>query len=228
MRALAIRHHEEDNPGLIGEALEARGFSVDLAMLDETTPTPSLDGYDLLLILGSKESVYDSDVEAAWFGRELALMAEADQRGLPIFGICFGAQALCRLRGGVVSRSDQPEVGWYEIEGVDGHDIAAGPWFEFHYDACDLPEGAEVWARSPRAVQAFAIDRHVGVQFHPEIDDVQLRDWLETASGEARDFGHDIDELMAFTKAEVPAARARALALVDQVLAHNGLATPKA
>jgi len=224
MRVLAIRHHEEDNPGLIGEALEARGATVDLVMLDSEQATPSLDGYDLLLILGSKESVYDTEVEAAWFGRELALLHEADQRGMPIFGICFGAQALCRLFGGTVSRSNEPEVGWYEVTAVDGADVAPGPWFEFHYDACTLPDSATVWATSPRAVQAFAIDRHVGVQFHPEIDDRQLRDWLETASGEAREFGHDIDELLAFTAAEVPAARQRALALVDAVLRHNGLA----
>jgi GMP synthase-like glutamine amidotransferase len=224
MRVLAIRHHVEDNPGLIGEALEERGAEVDLVMLDSEQATPSLDGYDMVLILGSKESVYDSEVEAAWFGRELSLMHEADQRGLPIFGICFGAQALCRLFGGTVTRSNEPEVGWYDVEAVNGAEIADGPWFEFHYDSCELPEQAQLWARSPRAVQAFAIDRHVGVQFHPEIDDQQLRDWLETASGEARDFGHDPDELVAFTAAQVPAARLRALALVDTVLRHNGLA----
>jgi len=34
-------------------------------MMDESTPTPSLEGYDVLVILGSKESVYDHEVEAA-------------------------------------------------------------------------------------------------------------------------------------------------------------------
>ena len=223
MRVLAVRHHQEDNPGLIGEALVAGGAAVDLVMLDGASETPSLDGYDLLLILGSKESVYDSEVEAAWFGRELALMAEADQRRIPIFGICFGAQALCRLMGGSVRRSDAPEVGWYEVEGVNGVDFAPGPWFEFHYDACDVPAAADVWATSERAVQAFSVGPHVGVQFHPEIDDAQLRDWLETASGEAREFGHDIEQLLAFTAAQVPAARERAKWLVDRVLRHNGL-----
>jgi GMP synthase-like glutamine amidotransferase len=223
MRVLAVRHHEEDNPGLIGKALRTRGAEVHLVMLDGKSDTPSLDGYDLLLILGSKESVYDSDVEAAWFGRELALMADADRREIPIFGICFGAQALCRLTGGTVSRSDAPEVGWYQVAGVNGHEFDEGPWFEFHYDACSLPATAEIWATSANAVQAFSVGRHVGVQFHPEIDDRQLRDWLETASGEAREFGHDIDELLAFTAAQVPAARERALWLLDRVLAHNGL-----
>jgi len=92
--ALFVRHHLEDTPGLIGEAFGARGFSCDLVMMDESTPTPSLEGYDVLVILGSKESVYDHEVEAAWFGRELELIDDASRQGVPILGICFGAQAL--------------------------------------------------------------------------------------------------------------------------------------
>ena len=30
-RALVLRHHLEDSPGLIGEAFEARGYEIDLA-----------------------------------------------------------------------------------------------------------------------------------------------------------------------------------------------------
>lgn len=222
-RALVLRHHDEDNPGLIGEALEQRGFALDVYMMNEEAPTPSIDGYDMLVVLGSKESVYDDEVHNAWFGRELEVLARARETGVPIFGICFGAQALCRSYGGQVVRSDNPEVGWYTIDDVAGKGIAPGPWFEFHYDECLLPADAEVWATSEAAVQVFALERNLGVQFHPELDHFQLGDWLETASGEARDFGHDIDELMAFTEAQVPAARERAATLVDQFLDHAGL-----
>ena len=76
-RVLVLRHHEEDHPGLIGEALVARGFALDVVMMNETTPTPSLEGVDVLLILGSSSAVYDHEVEKAWFGRELGLIAEA-------------------------------------------------------------------------------------------------------------------------------------------------------
>ncbi len=93
-RALILRHHDEDRPGLVGDALESRGFEITVALLDAQSPTPTLENVDLLVILGSKHAVYDADVEAAWFGRELALIADADQRGVAIFGICFGAQAI--------------------------------------------------------------------------------------------------------------------------------------
>ena len=61
-RARVLRHHLEDRPGLVGEAFEARGFELDVVMMDATTPTPSLDGYDALVILGSKCAVYDHEV----------------------------------------------------------------------------------------------------------------------------------------------------------------------
>lgn len=220
-KALVIRHHEEDHPGLIGDALVARGYEIDLAMLNAASETPSVTGVDVVVVLGSKCAVYDHEVETAWFGRELELLAHADRLGVPILGICFGAQALCRLFGGEVSRANVSEVGWYEIEVSDAVPLPAGPWFEYHFDSCSLPKHAEVWATSRAAVQAFAVGPHVGVQFHPEIDEVQLAQWLAADPNESRDLGIDPTELLAQTARETPAARQRAQALVDLFLSRT-------
>ena len=58
-KVLVIRHHREDTPGLVGEAFAKRGYDVDLVMMSAEHETPSLDGYDVLTILGSKHAVYD-------------------------------------------------------------------------------------------------------------------------------------------------------------------------
>ncbi len=221
-RALALRHHFEDSPGLVGEAFEARGYEVDLVMMDETSLTPSLDGYDAMVILGSKCAVYDQEVEAAWFHRELALIGDAEKRSLPILGICFGAQALCRYYGGDVRRASDGEIGWFEIDVVADVELPRGPWFEFHFDHCTLPASAELWATSPRAVQAFAIGDNVGVQFHPEIDEAQLKEWLAADEEDARNLGLDLEALLSETARETPAARARAQELVDLFLRRVG------
>ena len=220
-RALVLRHHDEDHPGLIGEALEARGFTLEVVMMSTPGPMPDLEGVDVLVILGSKCAVYDHEVEAAWFGRELALIAEADRREVAMLGICFGAQALCRHFGGVVSRAAEGEVGWFEVDVAADVALPRGPWFEFHFDACALPDEVEVWATSPRAVQAFAFGRHVGVQFHPEIDEAQLKEWLNADPEESRDLGLDVKGLLAQTAQETPAARERAAILIDLFLALN-------
>ena len=219
-RVLFLRHHLEDDPGLVGEAFVANGFEAHVEMMDEHSITPNVTDYDVLVILGSKSSVYDTVAERSWFARELQLIRESEQRSIPVLGICFGAQALCRYFGGVVEKADNPELGWYEVEPRNDSRISKGPWFEYHFDRCLLPEGSQLWASSPRAVQAFAIGRNVGVQFHPEIDDGQLAQWLAVDDGEVRDFGVDPHELLAQTARETPSARLRAFELVDVFLAH--------
>lgn len=218
--ALVLRHHREDHPGLVGDALVARGFELRVVLFNEASPTPSLDGVDLVVILGSSSAVYDAAVERAWFARELALIEQADQRGITVFGICFGAQALCRYAGGVVAPGARPEIGWHVVEPTVDSPIGPGPWFEYHFDACELPPSATTWAKTSNCVQAFAIGRHVGVQFHPELDAAQLRDWFEAGGDDARTLGYDPTDLIDQTAREEPGARERARELVDVVVAH--------
>ena len=48
-----------------------------------------------------------------------------------------------------------------------------------------LPPSARVLARNEVCVQAFRIGRHLGVQFHPEIDAAQFSRWLDAGAAEA-------------------------------------------
>jgi hypothetical protein len=76
-------------------------------------------------------------------------------------------------------------------------------------------------------VQAFAIGRNVGVQFHPEIDERQLADWMAAGGEEdARDLGLDPRALIERTAAETPGARTRVAGLVDVVLRRTGALSP--
>ena len=69
-------------------------------------------------------------------------------------------------------------------------------------------------------MQAFSVGRNVGVQFHPEIDHEQLRDWFASDAETARELGVDVEALIVRTRIETPAARGRAADLVDLFLAH--------
>jgi GMP synthase-like glutamine amidotransferase len=218
-RALFLHHHLEDNPGLIGQAFVSRGYEIELALVDASSPMPTLDGIEVLVVLGSNHSVYDPDIVASWFARELDLMRDAVAKNIPILGICFGAQALCVLHGGVVSKAPEAEIGWYEVEPLNNSKIVPGPWFEFHFDRCELPSEAIVWATSPRAAQAFCVGNNVGVQFHPEIDDVQLQDWFSAGGDYPRQFPSQ-NELLEQTRRETPLAKERAMELVNVFLEH--------
>jgi len=216
---LFIQHEEEDRPGLVGESFAKLGYNVYLEPLNEGLPTPSVDGMDALVILGSKESVYDPEVKAAWFDRELELIGEAVAKDIPVLGICFGAQALCTFHGGKVSKAEEAEIGWYDIEPVAGAGISSGPWFEFHFDSCSTPENAEILASSPRAVQAFAVGKNLAVQFHPEIDGQLLNEWFELS----RDPGMYSTAMLEQAVEETPEARRRVAALVNTFLVRAGL-----
>jgi GMP synthase-like glutamine amidotransferase len=90
---------------------------------------------------------------------------------------------------------------------------------EFHGDRCLLPGDAQVLATTALCVQAFSVGRHLGVQFHPEVDGGQFKRWLDMGcAAYAIEAGYDPDELLAQTIREEPAARIRADRLVATFL----------
>ncbi len=220
---MVIRHHEEDDAGLIGAALTRRGFELSTVMINATTPVPRELLADLVVILGSNESVYDTRVRAHWLDDEISALRRVDESGTPIFGICFGAQVLCSMFGGSVERARSEEIGWTTIDVTPNSGLSLGPWFEYHHDHCILPKEAEIWATTDVCVQAFILGRHVGVQFHPELDAEQLGRWFDSENGAPRAHSPRQRELLAETAELETAASQRADELVDLVLKHASL-----
>ena len=214
MRVIVIRHHDIDSAGFIGDAFEARGAELAVHLVTDDGPLPSLDGVDHVVVLGAVSSVNDPD---PWIAAELAWLRAADAAGLPVLGICFGAQALCAALGGRVEAMGRAEIGWYLVDSADPGVIPAGPWLEFHNDRCLLPSAATVLARNESGVQAFRIGRHLAVQFHPEVDGPQLKRWLDAHTDQDL-LGINPDQFLADTIREEPAARARAGRLVAVAL----------
>jgi GMP synthase-like glutamine amidotransferase len=223
MRVAVVRHHEEDSAGFIGEAFEARGAALSTVLFPEQSPLPDLTGVAHIVMLGSTSSVYDDGAARAWIDEDLAWLRRADAAGVPVLGICFGAQLLAAAFGGAVEPAGQQEIGWVTVDSADPGLIPPGPWLEFHHDRCLPPAQATVLARSALGVQAFRLGRHLGVQFHPEVDGEQFRLWLDSgARQEISEAGHDPDQLLTQTIAEEPAARARAGQLVAAALRIAG------
>jgi GMP synthase-like glutamine amidotransferase len=184
---------------------------------------PPLDGVDHVVVLGAIWAVYDDSPDRAWIASELAWLRQADDAGVGVLGICFGAQALAVALGGQVRRAARQEIGWTMVESADPEVVPAGPWMEFHGDRCFPPESARVLARNELGVQAYSLRRHLAVQFHPEVDGAQLKAWFDSgARSEVERDGQDPDRLLAQTVAEEPAARQRADRLVASALRIGG------
>ncbi|MFY2791142.1 glutamine-hydrolyzing GMP synthase [Rhodococcus sp. KRD162] len=97
--------------------------------------------------------------------------------GIPVFGICYGFQAMAQALGGTVEHTGTREYGRTQLS-VDGGRLHDGlpttqPVWMSHGDAVTAaPEGFSVTATSAGApVAAFENEgkRMAGVQYHPEV-----------------------------------------------------------
>jgi len=101
--------------------------------------------------------------------------------GVPILGICYGQQALCRALGGIVERGHDAEYGRAEVTVKKPSALYDGVWetgtehtvWMSHGDrVVALPEGFEAVGTStgaPFAMIANEERRIWAVQFHPEV-----------------------------------------------------------
>ena len=98
--------------------------------------------------------------------------------GIPVFGICYGFQAMAQALGGTVERTGQSEFGSTQltVEGqsrvFDSLPAEMTVWMSHGDSVTVAPNGFTVTAQSPGArVAAFedSSRRLAGVQFHPEV-----------------------------------------------------------
>ncbi|MFF4503572.1 type 1 glutamine amidotransferase [Streptomyces sp. NPDC001401] len=228
MRALVIQHDHMTEPGLVGARLVERGYELTTVTVvpehrhhapDVVFDFPDAADWDLVVSLGAPWSVYDEAAVGSWIGGELALLRKAHHLGVPVLGVCFGAQALTTALGGSVEPSPRAEIGWTEIDTYDASLVGRGPWMQWHYDRCVPPPGTEELARNEVGVQAFRVGRSLGVQFHPEVTLWMLRGWLANG-GEQQALRHGVDpvQLLARSGDLEATARANARHLVDRFL----------
>ena len=124
-----------------------------------------------IILTGGPNSVYGEKTVTA--SKELFML------GIPVLGICYGAQLIAYLCGGHVEPAPTSEYGRTEVEVVD----ADSPLFEgiprmnvcwmSHTDYISgLPNGFHVTAQTPVcpiAAMENPAERLYAVQFHPEV-----------------------------------------------------------
>ncbi|WP_231336315.1 type 1 glutamine amidotransferase [Actinomadura graeca] len=218
---MVIHHHLGDSGGFISDEFRRKGAEVTSHLFPHDGPLPSPQDADHVIILGAAASVNDEGPARIWIEQEQEWLRTADRMGVPILGICFGAQMLCAALGGEIVTAPRRELGWTMVEPVDSAVIPPGPWMQLHSDGCLPPPGARILARNDMGVQAFSLGPHLAVQFHPEFDKAHLHRWMEGGVREVflRE-GQDPDALLSQTIAEEPEARARAGVLVATALAQ--------
>jgi GMP synthase-like glutamine amidotransferase len=223
MRDVLVIHPDATgDAGYVGERLVDRGCMLhEVALCPSpsdpvaTAVPPEPTEFDGVVVFGAVWSVYDRASIGSWIDGLLAAIRRAHDGGTPVFGICFGGQALAHALGAAVGPAPRREIGWYSIDSDVPEWLAAAPWFQWHGDRFDVPGGASEVARNELCPQAFVAGRSLGVQFHPEVTPEIAAFWVEHGRGELDLLGIDQDALIDETGALAPVARRHAHRLVD-------------
>lgn len=156
--------------------------SLPLAEIKEISPIG-------IILTGGPDSVYGKDAHSCD-----PLLFEA---GIPILGICYGMQLMCKMLGGEVGAGTVGEYGRVKVTPENG----GKPFLALmsHRDVCKTPpKGFKVTARTENCIAAFEYPEKklYGVQFHPETAHTQggrriIKQFLFSVCGAKGDYKLD-------------------------------------
>lgn len=203
---LAVRHLQFEDLGSFTTVLTQAGYQIHY--LDAALePLDAAFNADLCVLLGGPIGVYDEALNP-FLSTELAIVRHRLAAGLPLLGICLGAQLIANAAGGRVYPGPAgKEIGWASIRLTKAasssglfHGLPAPeyPMFHWHGDTFDLPPGAELLAETVVYRQIFRLGAQVlAIQCHPELEAHRLEQWL---------LGH-ASELASWGQADLPLLR---------------------
>ena len=141
---------------------EVRPYTISVEEIKKISPIG-------IIFTGGPNSVYEEDSPLC--------SKEIFSLGIPILGICYGAQLLCYLLGGEVGKADLREYGKtsiiYDHSNILFKNIPDGICWMSHTDRVKtLPDGFTVTAKTEGCpISAFCDSKKnfYAVQFHPEV-----------------------------------------------------------
>ncbi|MEH7505230.1 type 1 glutamine amidotransferase [Neobacillus drentensis] len=199
-------HYIQNDPlatlGYIEEWVDKKNYSLSFTRMFENSILPSMDEFDMLVILGGRMGAYEEE-SFPWLVVEKNFIRKAIEHGKWVMGICLGVQLLANVLGSRVYPHTHQEIGWRPIEVTDEGMTSTlfngipptFTAFQYHGDTFDLPQGAIRLAVSKGcANQSFSYgERIIGLQFHPEFTgDIILR--LEEKFGNQISLGKYIQD----------------------------------
>ena len=191
MRKLLVFQHVPFEPlGTLDAQFRTAGFRIRYVNFARLTgPLPDVRRYHGLVVLGGPMSVNQID-RYPHLEMETESIRAALDSGMPVLGICLGAQLLAAALGGKVFRNPVKEIGWYDVKPTPEGEadplfssfVGTEKIFQWHGDTFNMPHGAVHLAESDEcANQAFRFGDHAyGLQFHLEADQALIERWLET------------------------------------------------
>jgi GMP synthase-like glutamine amidotransferase len=210
MRVLSIVHEPSSTGGggLFEDLVEERGDRLErISIAHDASALDHPERYDAIMVFGGAMHP-DQDAEHPWLADELVFVRETIDHGVPLFGVCLGAQLIARATGAHVGPAACSEVGWHVVHvneaGLADPVVGVLPErldaFQWHFYGFHVPPGAELLAENDAALQAYRLGEQTwGVQFHPEVTRHMLDYWFVEGAAELPDpatVRHQTDALL--------------------------------
>lgn len=178
MKMQVVKNEGDTELGLLESELVRLFPSIQFSIREDPTSLALNPKVDLLVLLGSSWSVYDRSIREI-VDAECSLVRSSASRGVPIFGICYGAQLISAAFGGTVRRSGSCEIGWTEVKASNDGGFVEGRWMQWHFDTFTVPSGFDALGHNGAGIQAISGGRMLGVQFHPEANEEIVSSWIQ-------------------------------------------------
>jgi GMP synthase-like glutamine amidotransferase len=174
MKAHILQHVGFEGIGSISQWLETQKAEISWTRFFGADSLPASGSADMIIIMGGPMSAND-EARFPWLKQEKQFIRNAIIHGIPVLGICLGAQLIASAMGAKVFPNPAKEIGWFPVRSAPAPERCFElpkdfvP-FHWHGETFELPAGAVKLASSDACEnQAFQINRNaIGLQFHLE------------------------------------------------------------
>ncbi len=177
------------NPGIFRSFAKNHGVEFIEIDLHAGDSIPDISHFDGLWVMGGSMNVWEED-RYPWLIEEKQVIRRAivDLK-LPFLGICLGHQLVAEAMGGKVQRTNNHEVGLFEVKATtegQNHPLLANlipsKWVNVHMaEVTHAPHEAIILAESEKCKNhIMQINKNAfSCQFHPEVCDDTVDNWLK-------------------------------------------------
>jgi GMP synthase-like glutamine amidotransferase len=184
VRILSVTHGPSVPGGVFEEVVEDSRHTLERWIVPDGPAPGTAEDFDAVMAFGGSMHP-DEDERFGWLESEEEFLQDVLAEGIPVLGVCLGAQMLARAAGAWIGPASQAEIGWLVVEltsaGADDPVLGVLPRrfeaFQWHHYAFGIPAGGVELARSDVCTQAFRVGHAWGLQFHAEVTGAMVRDW---------------------------------------------------
>jgi GMP synthase (glutamine-hydrolysing) len=216
MRILVIQHDGDKGLGVFTPSLVDASLELDVQFAGHG----ELELSDHAAVI-ALPGVANPDEDTLAVRSTRTVIGEALRRGLPVLGICLGAELLAEAAG-ARTYPCPPEWGYREVALLPAareddllRDLPETfEVFQAHTFACELPAGSVALAGDDGALQAFRVGTTAwGIQFHPEPTLAMLDGWTRSLGHLMQASGVDPEAVRQAGRRRVPEWSERASAM---------------